>query len=218
MVSSTKAGFDLRETSPLPRNTLHSCGVKDHGTTGQRASLKIADISTDYRDWLVLITDLMCDSLSGLHSYEPIEVQRRPPELKIDEHAYSMRQHFPNEAMVEVPKVMNANAGDRKALGQVRSHCFDSLAQPRAKAQQGGRVRRRHPLAGRCHDQHAVPCGQQALAESINKPLVRRNQSRKALNQVVQQPNVMGPGGQQEKANNHPTACDAQPQFEPIVV
>src|SRR2546428_9911130 len=59
-------------------------------------------------------SNLMCDSLSGLHSYEPIEVQRRPPELKIDEHAYSMRQHFPNEAMVEVPKVMNANARDRK--------------------------------------------------------------------------------------------------------
>ena len=58
MVSPNKASFDLRETSPLPRNILHSCGMKDHGITGQRASLKVVFIPTDCRDWLLLSTNL----------------------------------------------------------------------------------------------------------------------------------------------------------------
>lgn len=36
MVSPYKAGFNLRETLPLPRNTLHSCEAMAHESTGQR--------------------------------------------------------------------------------------------------------------------------------------------------------------------------------------
>jgi hypothetical protein len=50
MVSASKAGFDLREISPLPRNTLHTCGVKAHGSTGRRTSLMRPD-TAGYRGW-----------------------------------------------------------------------------------------------------------------------------------------------------------------------
>lgn len=51
MVSASKAGFDLREISPLPRNTLHTCGVKAHGSTGQRTSLRSKPEIAGYRGW-----------------------------------------------------------------------------------------------------------------------------------------------------------------------
>ncbi len=56
MVSPNEASLDLRETSPLPRNILHSCGVKDHGMTGQRTNRKIFMISTGCRGWLFILT------------------------------------------------------------------------------------------------------------------------------------------------------------------
>ena len=56
MVSATEADFDLREIRPLPRNILHICGVEDHGTTGQRANLKLGVLATGCRGWLVLPT------------------------------------------------------------------------------------------------------------------------------------------------------------------
>ena len=39
MVSSYKAGFNLRETVPLPRNILHACEVVAHESTRQRMNL-----------------------------------------------------------------------------------------------------------------------------------------------------------------------------------
>jgi hypothetical protein len=47
MVSPNKAGFNLRETMPLSRNNLHTCGVVAHESTGQRMSPM-----TGYRDWI----------------------------------------------------------------------------------------------------------------------------------------------------------------------
>src|SRR5229473_3415421 len=66
MVSSTEADFDLREIRPLPRNILHICGVEDHGTTGQRANLKLGVLATGCRGWLVLPTSpkVSADSLT----------------------------------------------------------------------------------------------------------------------------------------------------------
>ena len=51
MVSATEAGFDLREIRPLPRTILPSCGGEDHGTTGQRANLKLVVRATGGRGW-----------------------------------------------------------------------------------------------------------------------------------------------------------------------
>jgi hypothetical protein len=51
MGSASKAGFDLRAISPLPRNTLHPGGVKAPGSTGQRTSLRSRPETTGYRGW-----------------------------------------------------------------------------------------------------------------------------------------------------------------------
>jgi len=56
MVSPNKANFDLRETPPLSRNILHSCGIRDHGTTGQRTSQKSPRDMTGYRCRLITFT------------------------------------------------------------------------------------------------------------------------------------------------------------------
>ena len=66
MVSATEADFDLRESRPLPRTILPICGVEDHGTTGQRAHLKLGVLATGGRGWLVLPTSpkVSADSLT----------------------------------------------------------------------------------------------------------------------------------------------------------
>ena len=56
MVSANEAGFDLREIAPLSRNILHSCGVKDHGTTGQRTDQEVLVVPTGHRGWLLTLT------------------------------------------------------------------------------------------------------------------------------------------------------------------
>jgi hypothetical protein len=49
--SASKAGFDLGEISPLPRNILHPCGGKAHGATGQRTSRRRRPETAGYRGW-----------------------------------------------------------------------------------------------------------------------------------------------------------------------
>ncbi len=129
-----------------------------------------------------------------------------------------MGQDFANEAMVEVPEIVDAKTGHGKAFRQMCAHRFDSLAQPRAELEHGRTVRARHPFAGRRDHHDAVPLGQQRLTEGIDKALIGKDPARKTLDQVIQQPNVMGPGGQQRKVDNHPTTRDAQAQFEAIVI
>jgi hypothetical protein len=55
-VSATEAGFDLRESRPLPRNMLPICGGEDHGITGQRTHLKGGVFPTGGRGGGVLPT------------------------------------------------------------------------------------------------------------------------------------------------------------------
>lgn len=138
--------------------------------------------------------------------------------MKVDKHADGMGQHFANEAMLEMPQVMDPNARDRKALGQVRPHRFYVLAQSCAEAEQGRRVWRWHPFARRRHHHDAVPFGQQLLTVGIDNALIGRNHTHKAFEQVPQQADVVGPGGQQGITGNHTTPRDAQPHLEPIVV
>ena len=51
-MSSNEAGFDLRETRPLPRNMLHSWKMRSLADTGQRTNLKVPSCPTGYRGWL----------------------------------------------------------------------------------------------------------------------------------------------------------------------
>ena len=69
-VSSSEADFDLREIRPLPRNLLHSCGVEDHGTTGQRANLNLGVPATGCRGWLVLPTSPKGSTANLLYSVD----------------------------------------------------------------------------------------------------------------------------------------------------
>ena len=55
MVSLNEASLDLREISPLSRNSCIA-GTGRPGYTGQRTSQKIYGISTDYRGWLTIVT------------------------------------------------------------------------------------------------------------------------------------------------------------------
>jgi hypothetical protein len=52
-VSANKAGFDLREITPLSRNNLHTSGVTAHRYTGQRADQKVSWNPTGHRVWLL---------------------------------------------------------------------------------------------------------------------------------------------------------------------
>jgi len=62
MVSSYKAGFNLRETVPLPRNILHACEVVAHESTRQRMNLLCRCISEGV-------------TLAGCHSIPAIKVE-----------------------------------------------------------------------------------------------------------------------------------------------
>jgi len=69
-VSATEADFDLREIRPLPRNILPICGVEDHGTTGQRANLKLGVLATGCRGWLVLPTSPKVSTANLIYSVD----------------------------------------------------------------------------------------------------------------------------------------------------
>src|SRR6266478_2646828 len=120
--------------------------------------------------------------------------------------------------MLEVPQIMDADAGYRKAFGQVRANRFHPLAQPRTELEQGWTVGRRHPFAWRGHHYYAVPFLQPRLAEGVDEAFIGGHETSKAFNQVVQQSDVMGPGREQGKVEDHPRAGDAQPQLEAIVI
>lgn len=99
--------------------------------------------------------------------------------MKIQKDADSMGQDFTNQAMVEVPQIMDANAGDGKAFGQVRSHSFDCLAHPGTEFEQGRTLRRGHAVPRRRHDKDSVPFSEQGEAKGIDKAFVGRDETGK---------------------------------------
>jgi hypothetical protein len=74
MVSANKAGFDLRETHPLPRNTLHSLGWEP-GSTRQRTNPDVTTCLKGYREGIVQI------SLQRLHQVNLERGRKQPPTL-----------------------------------------------------------------------------------------------------------------------------------------
>jgi hypothetical protein len=72
MVSSTEAGFDLREMFPLPRNTLHNQEMTILSNTGQRTNPMIIETSKGYRGWLSHPTNL---KVSAGNLYYPAGVR-----------------------------------------------------------------------------------------------------------------------------------------------
>ena len=113
----------------------------------------------------------------------------------------------------------HARAGEqRRSARSDASPRFYALAQTGTELKQLGTVGRGHPFTWSGYDKDTVALGQQVLSEGIDKPFVSRDQPDKASDQVVQQLAVMRASGQEGTGGDHPTACDAQPQLEAIVV
>lgn len=53
--------------------------------------------------------------------------------------------------------------------------------------------------------QDSVPVGQHGLAEGADNALIGGHEPRKALHQILQQPDLLRPGGQQGKVGCHIT-------------
>jgi len=54
MVSANQAGFNLRETDPLPRTILHSWAIDARAATGQRTRPMLLGKAKGYRGWPVM--------------------------------------------------------------------------------------------------------------------------------------------------------------------
>ena len=150
----------------------------------------------------------------GLHGYEAIEVERWSSQWELEKDGHGMREHLPNKAMLKMPPIMDAKAGHRKALGQLRAHGFNALAQTGADLQEGRTMGRRHPFARGGDHEDAMPVRQQSLAKGLDKAFIGGHQPGKPGAQIVQQLEVMGPGGQEGTTGDQPAARDAQPQLE----
>ena len=69
----------------------------------------------------------MCD-LCRVETDQSIEVKGRSAELKIENNRNSVRQHLADQAMLEVPQIMDVDACHAKAFDEMRSDSFDLLA------------------------------------------------------------------------------------------
>src|SRR5215475_16038148 len=132
--------------------------------------------------------------------------------------AHGRCQHFTNEAMLKMPQIVDTNTSHGEALRQVRTHGFNPLTPASADLQEGGTMGRDHPFTRGCDHEDPMPLGQQGLAEGIDEAFVRWDQACKACHQLIQQLKLMGSGGQQRTASDHPRACEAQAQLQPLVV
>ena len=50
---------------------------------------------------------------------QAVQIKGAAVQLEVEEHQHGMRQDLANEAMLIMPQVVDAEAGHRKALGQV---------------------------------------------------------------------------------------------------
>ena len=63
----------------------------------------------------------MCDSLQGLYDHQAIQIQRRAPQLQIEEDAPGVGQHFADQAMLEVPQIMHTNINAKAIRDQFQT-------------------------------------------------------------------------------------------------
>lgn len=71
---------------------------------------------------------LMCDSFWLLHGHQAVEVEWRAPLLEVEEDANGVGTYLTDEAMLVVPQVVDADAGDGEAFGQVGADSLNAFA------------------------------------------------------------------------------------------
>jgi len=71
-VSATEAGFDLRESAPLLRNSLHRWEFTAPTDTEQRANPMVHLFLKDYRSWFLRMTN---SSVSTGHLSYPVDAR-----------------------------------------------------------------------------------------------------------------------------------------------
>jgi hypothetical protein len=71
-----------------------------------------------------------------LERNESIEIKWRASQLQIEKDPHRMCQDFPNQAMLKMPQIVHPQAGDGKALRQMRAPGFYSLPQAGAGLEQ----------------------------------------------------------------------------------
>jgi hypothetical protein len=118
--------------------------------------------------------NLRCDSLLRLESYEAIEIKWRAMTLQVKKDPNGMGQDFPDQAMLKMPQIIHSQAGDSKALCQMRAHGFHALAQAGADFEQRRTMGRGHPFARGSHHQDAMSLRLHGLPEGIDKPFIGR--------------------------------------------
>jgi len=153
-----------------------------------------------------------------LESHESIEIKWRALQLQVEKDPPRMCQDFPNQAMLKMPQIVHPQAGYGKALGQMRAHGFHSLPQAGAGLEQSGTMGGSPPFTRGGHDKDPMTVRQHGLTKGIDEASVRWHQPGKPGDPVVQQLDVMGPGGQERATGDHPTAREAQSQLKAIVV
>jgi hypothetical protein len=95
MVSASEAGFNLRESSPLPRNILHSLGMRAQADTGQRPRPTVVVPPSDDQGWSKPDTSHK-DAAGHLRTLLPVGIPRRvgwvaskpPPTRSHEVHRY----------------------------------------------------------------------------------------------------------------------------------
>lgn len=129
-----------------------------------------------------------------------------------------MRAYLANQAVLVVPQVMDTRIGEMVALGQMRPHSFKQLAPLLTESAERGRKARFHIFSRGCEQFNLFLFGQFLLAKVVNEPSICQQNTPEAVNQIVEQLEVMGAGWQECIVNNHGSACNAQPHLETIVV
>lgn len=83
-----------------------------------------------------------------------------------------MSQDFADQAMLEMPEIMNTDLINAKSFGQMRTDGFNQLSDTATKLTQGLRDIREHILSGGSDDLDPVTVKQNSLAIGIDESLV----------------------------------------------
>src|SRR5581483_7836780 len=125
----------------------------------------------------------------------------------------------PNQPMLKMPEIMDANPVDAEAFGQMRADRLNQSAPASAGFDQLRRIECGfHPLLAGSHHPDALLPFQLLLEFKINEAFVGRDNAAKARSQHFQMIDVVWSGGKQQKMNDHPAARNPQAGLGAVIV